>query len=422
MPSFMVNPFEGDPDFQYLFPDRKLMLDEQAKPFDAKTSCWIPDAKEGYMAASITATKGDDVTVHTEKKEDRTVKKDLVEQMNPPKFFMVDDMADMTYLNEASVLYNLRARYTNGFIYTYSGLFCVVINPYRRLPIYTKNVVLKYQGKRRNEMPPHLFSIADNAYRNMLVDRENQSMLITGESGAGKTENTKKVIGYFAQVAAASGKKEDEEAPADTGPKKVEKGTLEDQIVQANPVLEAYGNAKTIRNNNSSRFGKFVRIHFGTNGKIAGADIETYLLEKSRVTYQQPGLERDYHIFYFLLSGYQADYAEKLLVSLDPGVYFFINQGCLTVDGMDDKEEMKAVEDSFQVLGFEESEKMALYRCTTAVLHFGEMKFKQRPREEQAEADGTQDAEKVAFLLGVNCSDLLKCLLTPKVEIGRAHV
>jgi len=422
MSAFGTNPFEGDPDFQYLFPDKKLMLDEQAKPFDAKTSCWIPDHKEGFLSAQIISTKGEEVTVHTSNNEDKTVKKDQVEQMNPPKFFMITDMADMTYLNEASVLHNLRSRYTNGFIYTYSGLFCVVINPYRRLPIYTKNVVLKYQGKRRTEMPPHLFSIADNAYRNMLVDRENQSMLITGESGAGKTENTKKVIGYFAQVAAASsGKKEDKEdgEPEEkTEVKKVEKGTLEDQIVQANPVLEAYGNAKTIRNNNSSRFGKFVRIHFGPNGKIAGADIETYLLEKSRVTYQQPGLERNYHIFYFLLSGYNAAFAEKLLVELDPSKYFFINQGCLGVDGMDDKEEMKAVEDSFLVLGFEDAEKEALYRCTAAVLHFGEMKFKQRPREEQAEADGTQDAEKVAFLLGVNCSDMLKCLLTPKVKVG----
>jgi myosin heavy chain 6/7 len=399
--AFINNPHEDDPDFQFLAIDKKMMLEEQAKPFDAKTSCWIPDAKEGFLSCTITATKGDDVTVHTEKLEDRTVKKDVIEQMNPPKFFMIDDMANMTYLNEASVLYNLRARYTNGFIYTYSGLFCVVINPYRRLPIYSKNVVKKYQGKRRTEMPPHLFAIADNSYRSMLVDRENQSMLITGESGAGKTENTKKVIGYFAQVAAASGAKKEDEVDAAAVAAAAKKGTLEDQIVQANPVLEAYGNAKTIRNNNSSRFGKFVRIHFGTNGKIAGADIETYLLEKSRVTYQQPGLERNYHIFYWLLCGLYPEYAEKLLVALDPAQYFFINQGCLTVDNMSDPEEMKLVDDSFIVLGFEDTEKISLYKCTTAVLNFGEMKFKQRPREEQAEADGTQFAEKVAFLLGV---------------------
>ncbi|ESN99871.1 hypothetical protein HELRODRAFT_129847, partial [Helobdella robusta] len=412
----MNNPFEGDPDFQFLARDVKKMLEEQNKPFDAKTSCWVPDHKEGYIKANISATKGEEVTVTTESME-KTFKKDQIQQMNPPKFFMVEDMANMTYLNEASVLHNLRSRYTNGYIYTYSGLFCVVINPYRRLPIYTPNVVSKYQGKRRNEMPPHLFSIADNAYRNMTVDRENQSILITGESGAGKTENTKKVISYFALIAAASQKKEEAASGAQS------KGSLEDQIVQTNPVLEAYGNAKTVRNNNSSRFGKFVRIHFGSNGKIAGADIESYLLEKSRVTYQQPGLERNYHIFYFLLSNQVPAYAEKLLVQMDPGLYFYINQGCLTVDSIDDKEEMQLVEDSFKVLGFDEvAEKYALYKCTTAVMHFGEMKFKQRPREEQAEAEGTAEAEKVAFLLGLNCSDMLKCLLTPRVKVGSEYV
>lgn len=413
--SFASNPFEGDADFQYLARDVKKMLEEQNKPFDAKNACWVPDHKEGYIKAVISATKGEEVTVTTESMEEKTFKKDQIQQMNPPKFFMVEDMANMTYLNEASVLYNLRSRYTNGYIYTYSGLFCVVINPYRRLPIYTPNVVSKYQGKRRNEMPPHLFSIADNAYRNMLVDRENQSILITGESGAGKTENTKKVISYFALVAAAGQKKEEGDTQS--------KGSLEDQIVQTNPVLEAYGNAKTVRNNNSSRFGKFVRIHFGSNAKIAGADIESYLLEKSRVTYQQPGLERNYHIFYFLLSNCNPSYAEKLLVQMDPGLYFYINQGCLTVDSIDDKEEMQLVEDSFAVLGFDETaEKMALYKCTTAVMHFGEMKFKQRPREEQAEADGTAEAEKVAFLLGLNCSDMMKCLLTPRVKVGSEYV
>jgi myosin heavy chain 6/7 len=418
------NPFEGDADFQYLARDPKKMMEEQTKPFDAKNSCWVPDHKEGYVKAMIKSTTGDNVTVVTDNNEEKTIKKDLAQQMNPPKYFMIEDMANMTYLNEASVLYGLRSRYVNGYIYTYSGLFCVVINPYRRLPIYTKHVVDKYQGKRRTEMPPHLFSISDNAYRNMLVDRENQSILITGESGAGKTENTKKVIAYFAMVAAGQVTQEEADAAAALKASGVKtKGSLEDQIVQTNPVLEAYGNAKTVRNNNSSRFGKFVRIHFGTNNKIAGADIESYLLEKSRVTYQQPGLERNYHIFYFLLSGEYPEYAEKLLVTNDAGLYFYINQGCLTVDSIDDKEEMRLVDESFTVLGFDPvAEKMALYRCTAAVMHFGEMKFKQRPREEQAEADGSAEAEKVAFLLGLNCSDLLKCLLTPKVKVGTEYV
>lgn len=293
----MSTDWSQDPDFKYLALDRKKMMKEQTAVFDGKKACWVPCPKEGFARAEIQSTKGEEVTVKFLKDNDvKTFKKDDVQQVNPPKFEMTDDMANMTYLNEASVLNNLRQRYFQGFIYTYSGLFCVAINPYRRLPIYTESVIAKYRGKRKLEMPPHLFSVADNAYQNMVQDRENQSMLITGESGAGKTENTKKVIMYFAKVAAQLQKGTTDEAN-----KEKPKVGLEEQIVQANPVLEAYGNAKTTRNNNSSRFGKFIRIHFGPTGKIAGADIETYLLEKSRVTFQQSA-ERNYHIFYQMLS------------------------------------------------------------------------------------------------------------------------
>merc|ERR1712001_369355 len=155
-----------------------------------------------------------------------------------------EDMANLTYLNDASVFHNLEVRYKAKLIYTYSGLFCVVVNPYKRYPIYTPRVVQLYLGKRKNEVPPHLWAITETAYRNMLSNHKNQSMLITGESGAGKTENTKKVIAYLAMVATSSKK----------AGKKV---SLEDQIVATNPIMESYGNAKTSRNDNSSRFGKF---------------------------------------------------------------------------------------------------------------------------------------------------------------------
>ncbi|XP_052069633.1 myosin heavy chain, striated muscle-like isoform X2 [Mytilus californianus] len=405
-----------DPDYQYLCVDRKALMQLQTVPFDGKKNCWVPDEKLGFVAAEIQSSKGDDITVKTvEKMDTKTVKKDDIQQMNPPKFEKIEDMANLTYLNEASVLHNLRTRYASGLIYTYSGLFCVVINPYRWLSIYTDSIIQKFKGKRRTEMPPHLFSVADNAYQFMLQDRENQSMLITGESGAGKTENTKKVIMYFAKVAASLGKKDKDDEPLPADGKK--KGNLEDQIIQANPVLEAFGNAKTVRNNNSSRFGKFIRIHFGPTGKIAGADIETYLLEKSRVTFQQSA-ERDYHIFYMLLSNAYPKYHEMMLLTPDPALFSFINQGALTVDGIDDVEEMKIADSSFDILGFTYEEKTSLYKCTASVMHMGEMKFKQRPREEQAEADGTADAEKAAFLLGVNSNDLLKSLLKPKIKVG----
>ncbi|CAF1111435.1 unnamed protein product [Rotaria sp. Silwood1] len=391
-------------------PEEKIKL--QAQPFDGKKACWVPDPKESYVAGEIVSTKGDDVTVKTSKGESVTLKKDNVQQMNPPKYSCTDDMADLTYLNDGSVLANLRDRYGRWLIYTYSGLFCVVINPYKRLPIYTLKVVLMYRGRKRAEVAPHLYAIADNAYSNMLRDRENQSMLITGESGAGKTENTKKVIQYFALVAAAGVKKEE------TGKKTM---TLEDQIISANPALEAYGNAKTTRNNNSSRFGKFIRIHFGPTGKIAGADIEVYLLEKSRVIFQQKA-ERNYHIFYQMCSNAFPDIHKLCLIQTDPSKYQFVSQGVLTIDGVDDAEEMRITDEAFDTLGFTTEEKHSMYKCTAAIMHFGNSQWKQRPREEQAEAETTEDCEKVAHLLDVDAAELIKGLLKPRIKVGNEYV
>ncbi|XP_053242256.1 myosin-15 isoform X2 [Podarcis raffonei] len=335
--------------------------------------------------------------------------------MNPPKFDMIEDMAMLTHLNEASVLHNLNRRYSNWMIYTYSGLFCVTINPYKWLPVYKTEVVSAYKGKRRSEAPPHIFSIADNAYHDMLRNRENQSMLITGESGAGKTVNTKRVIQYFATVAAIGEPGKKNQPATKTG------GTLEDQIIQANPALEAFGNAKTLRNDNSSRFGKFIRIHFGTTGKLSSADIEIYLLEKSRVIFQQPG-ERDYHIFYQILSGKKAELQDMLLVSTNPYDFHFCSQGVVTVDNLDDGEELLATDQAMDILGFVADEKYGAYKLTGAIMHFGNMKFKQRPREEQAEADGTESADKAAYLMGINSSDMLKGLVHPRVKVGNEYV
>ncbi|UJR20568.1 hypothetical protein I4U23_023694 [Adineta vaga] len=405
----------NDPEFMEAMKYLALPVEEKIKlrsqAFDAKKVCWIPDPKESFIAAEIESTKDDQVTCKTGKGEIRIVKKDDVQQMNPPKYNCSDDMADLTYLNDASVLANLRDRYSRWLIYTYSGLFCVVINPYKRLPIYTMKVVLAYRGKKRTEVAPHLYAISDNAYSNMLRDRENQSMLITGESGAGKTENTKKVIQYFALVAAAGAKKEE-------GKKTM---TLEDQIVSANPVLEAYGNAKTTRNNNSSRFGKFIRIHFGNTGKIAGADIEVYLLEKSRVIFQQPS-ERNYHIFYQLCSNAFPEYHKICLLDTDPSKFFYVAQGMLTIDNVDDAEEMRLTNESFDILGFTQDEKNNLFKCTAAIMHFGNSQWKQRPREEQAEAEGTEECEKVAHLLGIEATDMIKGLLKPRIKVGNDFV
>ncbi|XP_049524324.1 myosin heavy chain, muscle-like isoform X24 [Dermacentor silvarum] len=403
-----------DPDpTEYLYVSLETKRKDQTKPYDGKKMVWVPDEKEGFVLGNIVSTKGDMVTVDCPGGE-RSVKKDILQQVNPPKYEKCDDMSNMTYLNDASVLHNLKERYYANLIYTYSGLFCVAINPYKRFPIYTKRVVDIYKGRRRTEVPPHVFAVSDGAYMDMLANRENQSMLITGESGAGKTENTKKVIAYFAHVGATS--KKEEAAKKDS-----KKGNLEDQVVQTNPVLESFGNAKTVRNDNSSRFGKFIRIHFGPMGKLAGADIETYLLEKARVISQQPA-ERSYHIFYQLMSGKIPGLKEKLLLSNDVYEYHFVSQGKTEIAGLDDGEELMATDTAFDVLGFTDEEKENIYKVTAAVMHFGCLKFKQRPREEQAEADGTEEGERVAHLLGLNAADLYKNLLKPRIKVGTEFV
>uniref|UniRef100_A0A8C7DTJ1 Myosin motor domain-containing protein n=1 Tax=Naja naja TaxID=35670 RepID=A0A8C7DTJ1_NAJNA len=343
--------------------------------------------------------------------------KDDIQPMNPPKFDMIEDMAMLTHLNEASVLHNLRRRYTKWMIYTYSGLFCVTINPYKWLPVYTAPVVAAYKGKRRSEVPPHIYAIADNAYNDMLRNRENQSMLITGESGAGKTVNTKRVIQYFAIVAALG------DSPGKKGvrPSFAKNGTLEDQIIEANPAMEAFGNAKTLRNDNSSRFGKFIRIHFGPSGKLASADIDIYLLEKSRVIFQQPG-ERSYHIYYQILSGKKPELQDMLLVSSNPYDYHFCSQGVTTVDNLDDGEELMATDHAMDILGFSNDEKYGCYKIVGSIMHFGNMKFKQKQREEQAEAEGTESADKASYLMGISSADLIKGLLHPRVKVGNEYV
>ncbi|VDM65006.1 unnamed protein product [Strongylus vulgaris] len=390
------------------------LFQDQSKPYDSKKNCWVPDAEDGYVAGEITSTKGDTVTIVTARGNEVTIKKELVQEMNPPKYEKTEDMSNLTFLNDASVLHNLRSRYAAMLIYTYSGLFCVVINPYKRLPIYTESVARMFMGKRRTEMPPHLFAVSDLAYRNMLQDHENQSMLITGESGAGKTENTKKVIAYFASVGAS----QQEGAAAGEGKKKV---TLEDQIVQTNPVLEAFGNAKTVRNNNSSRFGKFIRIHFSKAGRLASCDIEHYLLEKSRVIRQAPG-ERCYHIFYQIFSDYKPELKKALELDKPLKDYWFVAQAELSIDGVNDKEEFQMTDEAFDILNFSAEEKMNCYRLMAALMHMGNMKFKQRPREEQAEPDGTEEAEKAASMYGLSNEEFIKALTKPRVRVGTEWV
>uniref|UniRef100_H2YYW4 Myosin motor domain-containing protein n=1 Tax=Ciona savignyi TaxID=51511 RepID=H2YYW4_CIOSA len=395
---------------QYLRLSREQIIANQTQKPDGKKYVWFPDKENAYVKGELIKTDKGKCTIKAcEGGKEMTVKEDDLQEMNPPRYEKCEDMAGMTFLNEASVLNNLRSRYESFMIYTYSGLFCVTVNPYKMLPVYAPYVISAYKGKRRTEMPPHLYSIADNAYTEMLMNRENQSMLITGESGAGKTVNTKKVIQYFALVAAFGGSQDDG------------KGTLEDQIVQCNPAMEAFGNAKTVRNDNSSRFGKFIRIHFGSTGLLASGDIEHYLLEKSRVIYQQEG-ERNYHIFYQIISGSKPELIDQLLVTKDPYDYRSISQGVVSVPSMDDGAELLLTDDAFRVLGFNQEEISGIYRLMAGIMHQQNMKFKNKQREEQAEPDGTEDADKVAYLFGLNSADFIKYLCHPRVKVGNEYV
>ncbi|XP_022595408.1 myosin-1B-like [Seriola dumerili] len=401
------------PAAQFLRKSEKERTEAQARPFDSKTACFVSDEKELYVKAEIQDSVDGKVTVKSVDDRILTIREDQVFPMNPPKFDKIEDMVMMTHLHEPAVLFNLKERYAAWMIYTYSGLFCVTVNPYKWLPVYNPEVVQAYRGKKRMEVPPHIFALSDNAYQFMLTDRENQSILITGESGAGKTVNTKRVIQYFATIAVSADKKKETSTKM--------KGTLEDQIIQANPLLEAFGNAKTVRNDNSSRFGKFIRIHFGTTGKLASADIETYLLEKSRVTFQLSA-ERSYHIFYQLTCNKKPELIDLLLITTNPYDFAFISQGEINVKSINDAEELMATDEAIDILGFTAEEKASIYKLTGAVMHYGNMKFKQKQREEQAEPDGTEEADKAAYLMGLNSADLLKNLCYPRVKVGNEYV
>ena len=412
---------QPDPDpTEFLLPSIEMKRADQQKVYDPKKSVWIPCPKTGgYREGLIESGNLEDpaskcvVAVGHEK---FTHKASEVGKVNPPKFEKCEDMVNLTFLNDASVFWNLKTRYQAKMIHTYSGLFVVIVNPYKRYPLYTHRVSKIYLGKRRNEVPPHLWAIAETAYRGMLNNHKNQAMLITGESGAGKTENTKKVITYLALVATGSGKKSE---------KKV---SLEDQIVATNPIMESYGNAKTSRNDNSSRFGKFIRIHFTSSGKLAGCDIVSYLLEKSRITEQQE-VERSYHIFYQLLQDFGDNIGEglkkKCVLSDDIYDYIYVSQGKTKVESIDDNEELEYTEDAFNVLGFGEREKWDCYMLTAAVMTFGGIEFRTKGRDDQAECEAIGPdsyAGKTCHLLGCDAGAIIKAFCKPKIKVGTEWV
>ncbi|XP_044734000.1 myosin heavy chain, non-muscle isoform X1 [Chrysoperla carnea] len=406
----------NDPELKYLSVDRNNFNDPATQAeWTQKRLVWVPHETQGFVAAGIKGERGDEVEVEIAETGKRVfVAKDDIQKMNPPKFDKVEDMAELTCLNEASVLHNLKDRYYSGLIYTYSGLFCVVVNPYKRLPIYTERIMERYKGIKRHEVPPHVFAITDTAYRSMLQEREDQSILCTGESGAGKTENTKKVIQYLAYVAASKPKG----SAAPPNPALI--GGLEQQLLQANPILEAFGNAKTVKNDNSSRFGKFIRINFDASGYIAGANIETYLLEKSRAI-RQARNERTFHIFYQLLAGASPEQRKEFILE-DLKAYPFLAPDSHQVPGVDDEAEFQATVKSMNIMGMTQEDFSAIFRIVSAVMLFGMMQFKQDRKSDQAILPDNTVAQKIAHLLGLSVTHMTTAFLTPNIKVGRDFV
>uniref|UniRef100_A0A671RNY3 Myosin-10-like n=1 Tax=Sinocyclocheilus anshuiensis TaxID=1608454 RepID=A0A671RNY3_9TELE len=392
---------QEDPE-RYLFVDRAMVYNPASQAdWTAKKLVWVPSERHGFEAASIREERGEEVLVElAENGKKALVNKDDIQKMNPPKFSKVEDMAELTCLNEASVLHNLKDRYYSGLIYTYSGLFCVVINPYKNLPIYSENIIEMYRGKKRHEMPPHIYAISESAYRCMLQ----------GESGAGKTENTKKVIQYLAHVASSHKGKKDHNIP----------GELERQLLQANPILESFGNAKTVKNDNSSRFGKFIRINFDVTGYIVGANIETYLLEKSRAIRQAKD-ERTFHVFYQLLAGAGEHLRSDLLLE-GFNNYRFLSNGNIPIPGRQDKDNFQETMEAMHIMSFSHDEILSMLKVVSAVLQFGNIVFKKERNTDQASMPENTAAQKLCHLLGINVMEFTRAILSPRIKVGRDYV
>jgi myosin-5 len=288
----------------------------------------------------------------------------------------VDDMTRLAYLHEPGVLQNMKSRFDINEIYTYTGNILIAVNPFRRLPhLYNNHMMQQYKGAGFGELSPHPFAVADAAYRQMKNQGISQSILVSGESGAGKTETTKLLMQYL----------------ADMGGRAVSEGrTVEKKVLESNPVLEAFGNAKTVRNNNSSRFGKFVEIQFDQRGRISGAAIRTYLLERSRVC-QVSDPERNYHCFYMLCAAPPEDIKKWKLA--DPRKFHYLNQSqCIELERMDDAKEYRETRKAMDVVGINSEEQEAIFQVVAAILHLGNVEFgKGKEADSSAPKDDTSN-------------------------------
>ncbi|XP_076969615.1 unconventional myosin-VIIa isoform X5 [Tamandua tetradactyla] len=325
-----------------------------------------------------------------------------IKPMHPTSVHGVEDMIRLGDLNEAGILRNLLIRYRDHLIYTYTGSILVAVNPYQLLSIYSPEHIRQYTNKKIGEMPPHIFAIADNCYFNMKRNSRDQCCIISGESGAGKTESTKLILQFLAAISG-------------------QHSWIEQQVLEATPILEAFGNAKTIRNDNSSRFGKYIDIHFNKRGAIEGAKIEQYLLEKSRVCRQAPD-ERNYHVFYCMLEGMSKEQKRRLGLGQATEYNYLAMGNCITCEGREDSQEYANIRSAMKVLMFTDTENWEISKLLAAILHLGNLQYEARTFEnlDTCEVLFSPSLTTAASLLEVNPPDLMNCL-TSRTLITRGE-
>ncbi|EDL26193.1 myosin IE [Mus musculus] len=306
----------------------------------------------------------------------------------------VDDMVLLSKITESSIVENLKKRYMDDYIFTYIGSVLISVNPFKQMPYFGEKEIEMYQGAAQYENPPHIYALADSMYRNMIIDRENQCVIISGESGAGKTVAAKYIMSYVSRVSGG-------------GPKVQH---VKDIILQSNPLLEAFGNAKTVRNNNSSRFGKYFEIQFSPGGEPDGGKISNFLLEKSRVVMRNPG-ERSFHIFYQLIEGASPEQKQSLGITSMDYYYYLSLSGSYKVDDIDDKRDFQETLHAMNVIGIFSEEQTLVLQIVAGILHLGNISFKEVGNYAAVESE--EFLAFPAYLLGIN-QDRLKEKLTSR--------
>ncbi|CAG9538148.1 unnamed protein product, partial [Cercopithifilaria johnstoni] len=376
---------------------------------DFETNVWITDPDVEFRCATVLEEQNDNVTVSF-RDESGHFKKRIISKSEvklPSVSYFVEDMCNLSELNDASVLEAVRSRYQAQLIHTYSGLFCLVVNPWKNIPIYTKEIMEAYMRTidKNCNLPPHIYAVAQAAYDSLLSGK-NQSILITGESGAGKTVNTKRIIEYLGVVSEYRDGFEISDG-------------IDKRLTAAGTVIEAFANASTIHNSNSSRLGKFIRMDYGDDMIMKGAQIQTYLLEKSRVV-KQNNDDRNFHIFYQLLSdGFDKDLLYSFGLGQSASAYKFLNQGGKITDPeIDDAQGAIDTLRAMDTIKFTKHEITEIFEVVAACILLGEIKFSERSGLDITYVDGSKEVEAACRILGVKTSTLIDAITQPSIKVN----